>query len=118
MVTRPWAVWSPGHDHWNDLHRWTQPGDQFSHKPWVLRVYPDYPPGWSGPVPEKTGSAQDHRLVTIEELNNWIEECEQTGTHTDTFTDDLLFINLEYRWLLESFSEFVKFSCQNVSKLI
>jgi len=63
---------------------------------------------------EETGSAQDHRLVTIQDLNDWIEKCEETDTHYDTFTDDLLYMNLEYRWLLESFSEFVKFSMQEV----
>jgi len=58
---------------------------------------------------EKTGAAYDHRLVTISELNNWIEMAENDGTHIETFTDDLLHINIEYRWLLESFSEFIKY---------
>jgi len=58
---------------------------------------------------EKTGAAYNHRLVTISELNNWIEMAENDGTHIETFTEDILYINLEYRWLLEGFSEFIKY---------
>jgi hypothetical protein len=58
---------------------------------------------------EKTGAAQDHRLVSIENLRQWISESEREGRDRETFTDDILFINLQYRNLLEGFSEFIKF---------
>ena len=58
---------------------------------------------------EKSGAAQDHRLVSMNELRDWIEQEEQAGKDRETFTDDMLSINLEYRELLEEFSEFVKF---------
>lgn len=58
---------------------------------------------------EESGAAQAHRLVSIDELRHWITDCEQNETEKETFTDDILFINLQYRELLEGFAEFVKF---------
>lgn len=57
---------------------------------------------------EKTGAASDHKLVSIEYLRNWINEEENNNTDKETFTDDLLYINVELRPLLEKFSAFVK----------
>ncbi len=59
-------------------------------------------------VAEEEGAANDHRLLTIEELRSWIAEEEKKGKAAEVFTDDILYINLEYRDLLERFSEFVK----------
>ncbi|MDD3042877.1 MAG: hypothetical protein PHW56_08025, partial [Methanosarcinaceae archaeon] len=56
---------------------------------------------------EKTGAAEDHRLVTVRGLGKWIEEAEKRGITNETFTDDLLYINSEHKELLERFSEFV-----------
>lgn len=56
---------------------------------------------------EKTGAAEDHRLVTVRELGEWIEEAKKRGVSDETFTDDLMYINSEYRELLDMFSEFV-----------
>jgi NUDIX domain len=58
---------------------------------------------------EEEGAAQDHKLISIEGLREWIAEAEAQGLDRETFTDDILFINLQYRELLEGFSEFVKF---------
>jgi hypothetical protein len=58
---------------------------------------------------EKSGAAEDHKLVTVEGLHQWIAETENQGKDRETFTDDLLFINIQYRELLEGFSEFLKF---------
>ncbi|MBN2228122.1 MAG: NUDIX domain-containing protein [Candidatus Thorarchaeota archaeon] len=58
---------------------------------------------------EKKGAAQSHRLVSADELSKWIEEEEAVGRHLETFTDDLLYINVQYKSLLEKFSEFVQY---------
>jgi len=58
---------------------------------------------------EESGAAKDHKLITLDGLAKWIEEEKEKGTDRETFTDDILFINLRYRELLEGFSEFVKF---------
>lgn len=58
---------------------------------------------------EKTGAANDHKLVAIDALSDWIEELEAKGSEKDVFTDDLLYINVELKPLLEKFSEFVKY---------
>jgi hypothetical protein len=58
---------------------------------------------------EESGAAQAHKLITIEGLRQWIAKTENEGTSADTFTDDIMFINLQYREMLEGFSEFVKF---------
>jgi len=60
-------------------------------------------------VAEETGASLDHQLVTVGKLRKWIEKMEGDGTHQETFTDDLLYINLEYRDLLERFAEFIKY---------
>lgn len=62
---------------------------------------------------EESGAAQDHKLTTIENLRRWIEEAEKAGNDRSTFTDDILFINLQYREMLEGFSEFVRFISLN-----
>jgi len=58
---------------------------------------------------EEAGAAQDHKLINIGGLREWISETEKDGKDRETFTDDILFVNLQYRDLLESFSEFVTF---------
>lgn len=58
---------------------------------------------------EESGAAQDHKLIEIEELRKWIEESEKNEKDRETFTDDLLFINLQHRDLISGFSEFTKF---------
>lgn len=58
---------------------------------------------------EKKGPAIEHRLVTVNELRRWIEDAEAKSEHLETFTDDLLFMNVERRAILEVFSEFVKY---------
>lgn len=57
---------------------------------------------------EKTGAAADHKLVSIEELRRWINTEEEENQEKTIFTDDLLYINVELRPLLERFSEFVR----------
>lgn len=59
-------------------------------------------------VPEESGAAQAHKLVTVEGLRRLIAEAEAVGKAPETFTDDILFINRRYRDLLERFAEFVK----------
>jgi hypothetical protein len=58
---------------------------------------------------EEQGAAVEHRLVTVEELREWVEECQQLGTDEETFTDDLLFVTEEYLGMLEQFASFVRF---------
>lgn len=58
---------------------------------------------------EKTGSAEDHKLISIDALRDWIEEEEAKGNASKLFTDDLLYINLELRSLIERFSEFIRY---------
>jgi hypothetical protein len=58
---------------------------------------------------EKSGAAQDHKLVSIEGLRQWITETEKDSQDREVFTDDVLFINLQYREMLEGFSEFLQF---------
>ena len=57
---------------------------------------------------EGTGAATAHKLVTLGGLRDWITDREKEGRERDTFTDDILFINLRYRGMLEGFAEFVK----------
>lgn len=58
---------------------------------------------------EKKGAAQDHKIISIDELRDWIDDEVQHGKDKETFTDDLIFVNNEYMGMLEQFSEFVKF---------
>jgi len=58
---------------------------------------------------EKTGAAEDHKIISVNDLRNWIEEAENKQIASETFTDDLLYINLELRSLIERFSEFIKY---------
>jgi len=60
-------------------------------------------------IAEKTGAANDHRLVSIGELRSWIQEKESDGVHFNTFTDDLIHISLRHRDLLEKFVEFIRY---------
>lgn len=59
---------------------------------------------------QTSGAALNHKLVTVDELAKWIDESERNGASKATFTDDLLFINIEHRAMLERFAEFVKYS--------
>jgi hypothetical protein len=58
---------------------------------------------------EIKGAASDHQLLSINELRQRIQTAEREGTQHETFTDDLLCINLEYRPLLEGFEEFIRY---------
>ncbi len=58
---------------------------------------------------EEKGAAQDHKILTLEELRSWIEDEEREGKAEEIFTDDLLHINMEYRGMLESFAEFIRY---------
>lgn len=58
---------------------------------------------------ENSGAAQAHKLVSIAELRDWIDEKERDGTYRETFTDDLLYVNIEHRGMLERFAEFVAY---------
>lgn len=59
---------------------------------------------------EKRGAAQAHKLISIYDLRDWIDNERGKKTHLETFTDDLLFIDKGYRGLLEKFVEFIRFS--------
>jgi hypothetical protein len=61
---------------------------------------------------EASGAAQAHRLVSIDGLRLWISREEADGRDREVFTDDLLFVNLQYREMLEGFAEFVSFISQ------
>ncbi len=58
---------------------------------------------------EKSGAAEDHKIISVDKLRDWIEEEESKQKASETFTDDLLYINLELRSLLERFSEFINY---------
>lgn len=62
-----------------------------------------------------TGAAHDHKLVSMSDLQQWIERVEKEGNVDEVFTDDLLEINtnLEYKNILVSFSEFIKYVFKN-----
>ncbi len=62
---------------------------------------------------EKSGAAQDHKIISVDKLRDWIKEEESKQTALEVFTDDLLYVNLELRSLLERFSEFVNKIFQN-----
>lgn len=53
---------------------------------------------------EKTGAAENHKLLSVDKLREWIENEEQS-----LFTDDLIYINLEMRPLLEQYSSFISY---------
>lgn len=63
-------------------------------------------------VAEEKGAASDHRLTSIGDLRDWIAQAEEEGTERETFTDDLLYVNLTYRDMLESFASFVTYVSQ------
>ena len=65
---------------------------------------------------ETSGAAKAHKLTTIDALRRWIAETERDGLDRETFTDDILFINLQCRELLEGFSEFVRFLSEAPAK--
>ncbi len=58
---------------------------------------------------EKKGAAQDHKIISINELRDWVEDEVQYGREKEIFTDDLIYVNNEYMGMLEQFSEFVKY---------
>ena len=58
---------------------------------------------------EEKGAAQAHKLISLEEFKDWIEEEVQKGTHMETFTDDIIYVYNEHMGLLEQFSEFIKY---------
>lgn len=58
---------------------------------------------------EKTGAAEDHKIISIQDLSEWILTEENEACEDTVFTDDLLYLNVEYKWLLEEFSEFIKY---------
>lgn len=60
-------------------------------------------------VAEEKGAAQAHKLVSINGLRDWISSEEAKGTANEIFTDDMLYVNLQCRDLVENFSEFVKY---------
>jgi len=62
----------------------------------------------SVPTGEKS-AVTGRRLLTIDELNDWVSSTSENGNEKATFTDDLLFIQTEYSDMLDEFSEFVKF---------
>lgn len=62
---------------------------------------------------EKTGAAEDHKLLSIRDLCNWINHEKREGRAKTLFTDDLIYICNEYHWLLEEFAEFVKLAFKN-----
>ncbi len=58
---------------------------------------------------EKTGAAEDHKIISVNSLRKWIEDEESKRISHEIFTDDLLFINLELRSLIERFAEFINY---------
>jgi hypothetical protein len=58
---------------------------------------------------EGSGAAEAHKLVSVAELRDWIAQEERDGRYSEVFTDDLLYINIEYRGLLERFAEFIAY---------
>lgn len=52
---------------------------------------------------EENGAAEAHRLTTIEDLINDVE------TNPDNYTDDMVYICSEKKWLLIQFSESIKY---------
>lgn len=58
---------------------------------------------------EKKGAYEAHKLISIADLRDWIELETNQNRQTEVFTDDLIFINKEFRGKLEKFSEFIKF---------
>lgn len=58
---------------------------------------------------EGSGAAKDHKLVSIGDLRDWIAAEESKSCERDIFTDDILFVNLRYRDMLEGFAEFVNY---------
>ena len=59
------------------------------------------------PAGEKS-AVTGRKLLTIDELNEWISTTCEAGNEKATFTDDLLFIQTEYLDMLDEFAEFVK----------
>lgn len=51
----------------------------------------------------------ERKILSVAELNSWVQELEQRGEDKKLFTDDMLYINTVYSDLLDEFSEFVKY---------
>jgi hypothetical protein len=60
-------------------------------------------------IAEERGAATAHRLISLNELRDWIDRSERDNTFRETFTDDLIYININHRDVLERFAEFVRF---------
>lgn len=60
-------------------------------------------------VAEEKGAAQDHKIISIDNLKDWIEDEIQSGKHSEVFTDDIIYVNNEHMSMLEQFSEFIKY---------
>lgn len=52
---------------------------------------------------EQSGAAAEHKLISIEELTIDIDK------NPTLYTDDMVYVNNEMRWLLLQFSEFIKY---------
>ena len=58
---------------------------------------------------EKEGAASDHQLISINKLSDWIMQEKSKQEADSVFTDDLLHIEIQFKSILESFSEFLKY---------
>lgn len=58
---------------------------------------------------QKSGAAEDHRIVTPEQLSQWVDDEEREDNARNVFTDDLVYMKFNHIELLEEFSEFVKY---------
>ncbi len=58
---------------------------------------------------QKSGAAEDHKLISPLKLSEWVDKEENLGVSIDTFTDDMVYLRLNHMQLLEEFSEFVKY---------
>jgi hypothetical protein len=57
-------------------------------------------------IESEEGASSAHRLVTVEELRRWIDEVEESGDPKTVFTDDIIYMMLQHRGLLESITSF------------
>ncbi|GAB3996399.1 NUDIX domain-containing protein [Nocardioides marmoraquaticus] len=58
---------------------------------------------------DSQAAASEHKLLTVAELLDWFDAAERAGTDKQTFTDDLLYLVLEHREMLEAIAEFAKY---------
>lgn len=57
-------------------------------------------------IESEEGASSAHRLVTVEELRRWIDDVERNGDPKTVFTDDIIYMMLQHRGLLESITSF------------